>query len=104
MREKINIRVACWRLTRRISTVLVGLVVRVGCIASLGSSPVMAAASCNIVCNEINPSSAGYEDSHEAFRMCTDAITIHTERNDLEYVELRYSTKCRMAWARALEI
>jgi hypothetical protein len=59
------------------------------------------AVSCYIVCDGQDPSTAVYEDSDGVLRRCNDARTIYEiEPSASGWVELRYSRKCRMAWAR----
>jgi hypothetical protein len=56
--------------------------------------------TCYIVCDGGNPNNQGYEDSTGAFRPCNGFSTVRTAQIAGMTVELRYSTSCRMAWAR----
>jgi hypothetical protein len=60
---------------------------------------VSSAISCHLVCDGVNPSIAVYEDDRGVLRKC-DARTVATAADGGVSVELRYSTKCRMASAR----
>lgn len=68
---------------------------------------VAAATSCHVICDGVDPNRAAYEDANGVLRKCsTDARTIYTlyfeqAGNRQPVVELRYSRRCRMAWARA---
>jgi hypothetical protein len=69
-------------------------------VLSVSATPAHAA-GCYIVCDGVDPSSAGYEDANGVFHRCDDARTIYTiDPPTTGYVELRYSRECRMAWAR----
>lgn len=65
------------------------------------ASPQFASVSCYIICDGQNPDTARYEDANGVPQHCNDARTIYTiQQSASRYVELRYSRKCRMAWAR----
>jgi hypothetical protein len=70
-------------------------------VAVSASPPSVAAASCYIICDGQDPSTGVYEDSSGVLRPCNDGRTIYEASGDNgTYVQLRYSGKCRMAWAR----
>jgi hypothetical protein len=66
------------------------------------SAEVTTQASCYIVCDGVDPNTAAYEDANGVLRPCrNDARTIYTvDPPSTGYAELRYSGRCRMAWAR----
>jgi hypothetical protein len=66
-------------------------------VAAPAAAPAAAlAASCYIVCDDVNPNTAVYERSDGALVRCNGYRTVYA----IPGVELRYSTSCRMAWAR----
>ncbi|MEH1126293.1 hypothetical protein [Micromonospora sp. CPCC 206061] len=64
--------------------------------AAVTSVANLAAASCYIVCDDTDPNTARYENSDGALVRCNGYRTVYVVSN----TELRYSTSCRMAWAR----
>jgi hypothetical protein len=66
---------------------------------TIGTATNASAAACHIVCDGVDPNTAVYEDSSGVLRKC-DAATVLTTRPAPVYVEMRYSKKCRMVWAR----
>jgi hypothetical protein len=64
---------------------------------NLATVNLAAATSCYIVCDDVNPNTAMYENSNGALVPCNGYRTVYAIGTS---VELRYSTSCRMAWAR----
>lgn len=96
-----------WRMPKRLAvTAVVMTLGMVGAVlAPAGPALADGPTTCYIVCDGVHPSSAGYEDANGVFRPCNDARTVYAIYDDFggvngAYVELRYSSKCRMAWAR----
>ncbi|HYN95587.1 MAG TPA: DUF2690 domain-containing protein [Pilimelia sp.] len=96
-----------WRGPRRLLTAAVTLAVGVIATLAVPGSPAAAdgggPVTCHIVCDGQDPNTAGYEDSSGVFRRCTDARTIYSvDLGSAGNAELRYSGRCRMAWARGV--
>jgi hypothetical protein len=88
---------------KQLVATLAGIVGSAAAVALADAAPASAAAgpSCYIVCDGQDPETAIYEDANGVIRPCNDARTIYTvDPPSTGYAELRYSRKCRMAWAR----
>jgi hypothetical protein len=90
------------RLCRRSIIVAIGGLALSALVVPNTASAAPKALSCYIVCDGQNPDTAVYEDEYGNLRPC-DKKTIYTHApagGGGASVSLRYSSKCRMAWAR----
>jgi hypothetical protein len=72
--------------------------------AHAATPPTTTEISCHIFCDGVDPQGAGLEDANGGFVPCSrSARTVFTAGGNgtgTSTVELRYSGKCRIAWAR----
>ncbi len=81
---------------------IAGIVVAPGPVGSAAADSPSAAVSCYHICDGTDPNKAVFVTPDERFIPCTnDARTIYTyDPEGTGAVELRYSSRCRIAWAR----
>ncbi|GAA3350844.1 hypothetical protein GCM10020358_78270 [Amorphoplanes nipponensis] len=88
---------------RRLAALLTAAVATTGAALSpIVATPAAAATSCYKICDGVDPNRAAWEDPNGVLHKCNaDARTIYTvDPASTGAVELRYSSRCRMAWAR----
>ncbi|WP_157984739.1 DUF2690 domain-containing protein [Lentzea terrae] len=98
-----KIRVPGWRgAGLAVIAAVAGVVVAPGPVGSAAADTRPAAVSCYYICDGTDPNKAVFVTPDERFIPCTnDARTIYThDPEGTGYVELRYSRRCRIAWAR----